>query len=123
MDPLRFLLSISSGTWLCSCSVSCWELSQPLTERLRCDLGHLLLSACPTQQPEETLRANVISSPPHMQIVGFILLCICKWLQKVHQDQTNLSQVCTQSANHIIASENKQALHFLEGFRSWLSFS
>jgi len=105
MDPLRFLLSILPGTWLCNCSVSCWELSQPLTEQLNRAPGDLL----PYQHPVKTLRANVISSPPHMQTIIFVSLCICQQLQKVHQYQTNLSQVCTQSANHIIASENKQA--------------
>lgn len=74
--------------------------------------------------PYQAVRENtVISSPPHMQTIGFVLFHICQQLQKVHQDQTNLSQDCAQSAKHIIASENKQALNSWEGFLSWLSLS
>lgn len=73
-------LALDNATALRLTGNSSW----PVTKRLSSGSGDLLLSACPTQQPEKTLRANVSFSPPQMQFFGFVSLYICQRLQKMY---------------------------------------
>lgn len=124
MDPLRSLLSILAGTWQCDCSVPCWELflacDQMSEQWLRGSLALCL--------PYPAARQNTESKRDLFPTTnGILWLCITLYSpeapENVLKNKTNLTQVCIQSVNRVIASENKQELNSLAGFLSWLNLS